>query len=143
MTGQRLVLDLDGARGAFGQLFGLRGDGSDGFAHAPDFVGQHIMVLVQRLWDGDDALVVEHVRDVVEGEHTAPIAIGCAHVNALDASVRVRAGDDAPVQHPSADDVAGILFLPGDPGDSILATRDLAKTWKSCRTFTSTERTRV
>ena len=128
---QRLVLDLDRPRGPLGQLFRLRRHGGHRLAHAPHLVGQHVVVLVQRPRHGDDALVVEDVRDIVEGEHDRAHRFGRARVDALDAGVRVRAGDEAPVQHPRQDDVAEYMLLPRHPGDAVLAPGGLPTTLNS------------
>ena len=84
------------------------------------------MILVQRPRHGDDALVVANVRDVVKGETDRAQRLGRTGVDALDAGVRIGAGDEAGVQHARQPDVAHERCLAGHLTDSVFALRDLA-----------------
>ncbi len=118
---QRFVLHLDRPGGLLGQLFGLRGDRGHRLAHPADLVGQDVVVLVQRPLDGDDALVVAQLRDILEGQHHRAHGFRGAGIDRFDAGMGVRGADRAPVQHARQADVNGVLFLPGNPGDPVFA----------------------
>ncbi len=123
---QNLVFDLDGTHRLFGQLLGLCSDGGDRLSHPTHLVGQDVMVFVQDRRDGDDALVVSHLGDVIKGDHDRPHCFRRAGVNVLDPRVGVRAGQNAPVEHVWQGQVYRILLLPCHAGDAIFTRRHLA-----------------
>ncbi len=128
--GQDLVLDLDGPHRLLGQFLRLCCHGGDRLSHAPHFVGQDIVVLVQDFGDGNDAFVVAHARNVIEGDTHGPHRLCLADINALDAGVGVGAGKNTAVQHVWQADVNRIPLLPCYSGDPVFARSHFAQNVK-------------
>ncbi len=81
---------------------------------------------MQRPRDGNDAFVVADVRDIVKGNYGGAHGLGLAHVDALDAGVGVRAGNQAGKQHARQADIHRVDFLAGDTRHAIFAAGDFS-----------------
>ena len=118
---QRFVLHFDRPGSLLGQLFRLRGNRGHGLAHPADLVGQDVVVLVQGPLDGDDALVIAQLRDILEGQYDRAHGFRGAGIDAFDAGMRVGGTDRPPVHHARQADVHGVLLLAGYPRNPVLA----------------------
>ena len=65
---QHLVFHLDAANGLLRKLFILSSDSSDSLAHPAHLIGKHVVVLMQHRRNGNNALVVAFLGDVIEFE---------------------------------------------------------------------------
>ena len=113
---ERLVLDLDQARGPLGRLLVHRGDGRDRVAHHPDLLDAERFLVLGDRQDAelDGRQVVPRDDGVDAGQR------GRARgVDALDERVRVRAPQELAVGHPRQHHVVGELRLAGDLGPGV------------------------
>ena len=127
---QHLVLDLDGPHGLFGQRLRLGRHRRHRLTHPAHLVGQNVMIPVQNLGDGDDPLVVAHLGDVVKRDANGPQRLGRAHVYRLDASMSIRAGEDAAVQHMRQADIGRKPLLACHFANAVLARSHMAQDTK-------------
>ena len=125
---QRLVLDVDEARGVFGGQFVPRDDGGHGIPNEPHLVAAECVLVVT---DGQDA-VRDRKRVAGQDQADAFDLRGGSGIDANDACMRMRRPQQTAMQHPRQHDVIGETRLTGDLGAAInpatRATDDASRT---------------